>query len=183
MTTGFRRVLLGALLASAGCSSLSVSTDHDPEADFARLKTYDWHPGSRPKDGDAVATLTASRVERAVDETLKAKGYTRATSGAPDFHVASQTAVGRRIEAVPSASVGVGYGGYGWRRGFAVGTSDVRTYDEGTLVLDVIDPRTKSLIWRGTAKAAVDPDRSPEEREARIREAVEKLLSRFPPER
>ncbi len=180
MTKG---LLLGALLAVAGCSGLSVSTDHDPDADFARLKTYDWHPGSRPKEADAIATLTSARVERAVDDALKAKGYTRAPAGAADFHVAAQTAVGRRIEAVPSASVGVGYGGYGWRRGVAVGSSDVRVYDEGTLVLDVIDPRTKSLIWRGTAKAVVDPDRSPEEREARIREAVEELLGRFPPER
>jgi hypothetical protein len=182
MTTALRGLVLGALLAAAGCSGLSVDVDHDPQADFARLKTYDWHPGTRPKDGDAVATLTASRVERAVDDTLKAKGYVPKT-GEPDFHVAYKTAIGRRVEAVPSAAVGVGYGGYGWRRGVAVGTTDVRTYDEGTLVLDVIDPKTKALIWRGIARAVVDPDRTPEEREQRIREAVQELLGRFPPPR
>ncbi|HEX7896907.1 MAG TPA: DUF4136 domain-containing protein [Planctomycetota bacterium] len=151
------------LVLAAGCSGVSTSTDYDPQADFSRLRTYDWLPGRPQTD-----SLTDARIARAVDDGLLARGYARAPR--PDFHVAYQVSVGRRVDSIP--------GSYGWRGGYG---TEVHTYDEGTLVLDVIEPTSKTLLWRGTATSVVDPNRTPEERDAKIREAVEKLLAKFPP--
>ena len=49
------------------------------------------------------------------------------------------------------------------------------------LVVDFVDPREKDLIWRGTASGSVDPHRTPEERTARVQEAVWKMLDQYPP--
>ena len=57
----------------------------------------------------------------------------------------------------------------------------VENYDQGTLVLDIVDGRSNELVWRGTAQARIDPSNSPEERQRRINEAVRKILDRFPP--
>ena len=164
-----KKMIAILIVGGAGCSSISTSTDYDPKADFSRLRTYEWHPG-QPSGPD---TLTASRIARAVEDGLRARGYTRAAGAPADFQVAYHVWVGQRVEEVPSSAYS-----YGWRSGYG---TEVRTYDEGTLVLDVIDPVAKTLLWRGTAKSAVDPDRTPEEREAKIREAVQKLLADFPP--
>lgn len=35
-------LMAAALVAGGGCSSISVQTISDPEADFAKYKTYSW---------------------------------------------------------------------------------------------------------------------------------------------
>ena len=48
-------------------------------------------------------------------------------------------------------------------------------------MLDVIHPTTKDLMWRGIAEAVVNPYSTPEKSEKKIREAVRRILERFPP--
>jgi len=57
----------------------------------------------------------------------------------------------------------------------------VSYYDEGTVVLDIIDPKTRNLVWRGSAQSRVDDGDTPEERDARVNEAYRRILERFPP--
>ncbi|MBK7394015.1 MAG: DUF4136 domain-containing protein [Chloracidobacterium sp.] len=56
------------------------------------------------------------------------------------------------------------------------GTSTVyRTaYDQSTLVLDIVDVRTKELVWRGYDRRSVD-DKS----EKSLKKSVDKLMDRF----
>jgi hypothetical protein len=77
-------------------------------------------------------------------------------------------------------TVPVGYG-WGWW-GFAGTETYVDQYEQGTLILDVIDAGSNKLIWRGSAAARVVDDKTPEERTRRVNEAVEKILERFPPQ-
>jgi hypothetical protein len=58
-------------------------------------------------------------------------------------------------------------------------TETTSTY--GTLILDVYDPKLKSLVWRGTASDTLRAKSSPEKRQARLDKAVKKLLAKFPP--
>ena len=51
----------------------------------------------------------------------------------------------------------------------------------GQLVADVIDPGTRRPLWRGAVSGAVEPSASAARRDARLREAVRRLLERFPP--
>ena len=72
----------------------------------------------------------------------------------------------------------VGGPGPGWGGGV---TTHVDRYDEGTLILDIIAPDGKTLLWRGTATAQIDESAKPKKREAKINEAVGRMLKRFPP--
>jgi len=178
---------LAPLLVVVGCSGISVTSDYDPAVDFTRLKAYAWRDAAQTTVADGpMNTLTHARVREAVDATLRARGYTPASATASaDFLVTYRAAITREIEA------GSGYvgAGYGWRYGYGgMGTSyragpELRTYHRGTLVIDLVDPRVKALIWQGTASAELHENRTPEEREARIREAVGKIFEQFPPER
>ena len=71
---------------------------------------------------------------------------------------------------------GYGYGGY-----WGGGGVDVYQYTEGTLILDLIEAKSKQLVWRGMAQGTIDENASPEQRERRLNEAVMRMLANFPP--
>ena len=52
-------------------------------------------------------------------------------------------------------------------------------YPKGTLVVDLIDPQSRRLIWRGSVQAEILPDLTQKEREANLKKAVHKLISRL----
>jgi hypothetical protein len=54
-------------------------------------------------------------------------------------------------------------------------------YQEGTLILDFVDPKTDNLIWRGVGKKVVSETTTPEKSDREINDAVEKILKKFPP--
>jgi hypothetical protein len=47
--------------------------------------------------------------------------------------------------------------------------------------LDFQDARSRSLIWKGTASAAIKGSSSPEDQQARITRVVTEILAEFPP--
>jgi hypothetical protein len=65
-----------------------------------------------------------------------------------------------------------------------VGTSStyVNEWDEGTLLVDIIDAGRNELVWRGTATGTVEPELTPAESQARLDDAAAKLLQTFPPD-
>jgi hypothetical protein len=53
----------------------------------------------------------------------------------------------------------------------------------GTLIVDLIDAQKKEMVWRGTATKTLDPSASPEEKQAHLNEAVQKMLENYPPKK
>ena len=51
----------------------------------------------------------------------------------------------------------------------------------GTLAVDMVDARTKTIVWRGMASKEVDVKASPERRERNINKAAQKLFDNYPP--
>jgi hypothetical protein len=122
--------------------------------------------------------LLDGRIRAAVDHELAAKGYQAAAPAKAGFLVGYHVVVKERVDA---ATLGGWYGHGGWWGPGQPVQPVVRRYEEGTLILDVIDPATDRLLWRGTGTAVVDPDASPKAKERRINTVVAKVLERFPP--
>ena len=195
------RVALSAVatLALAGCASLQVGTDYDPQVSFAQLRTYNWTNQVDAGGNPAVnSTLVERRIQHAVDSTLGRMGYQRVTTGTPDFRVAYRIVAERKTTVDP----GYGYGAYGYRsyygRGYLghghlgrshfghgygpyYGSSRVREYVRATLVLDIVDAQTNEIIWRGWATGRLDHNPRPAAVQKYVNEAVRKILAAFPP--
>lgn len=154
-------MLAGILLF--GCSPISVRSDYDRSFDFSGLNTYRWM-AERGQRQQAAGSLVGRRIERAVNQTMAAKGYNQRESGRVDFLIASHTA-SRNV-------VDVDRYGYRGRR------VSVHSYKEGTIILDIVDPGAQELVWRGWASGAVGRG---DNAEAHITTAVEKILEKFPP--
>ena len=160
---------------------MKITTDYNPEAapNFSAYQTYAWLSQPNRQDPSAYDALTEGRVRRAVDNSLSAGGYRKLTSGAPDFLVAWTAAIEGKVD----VTMVNGYYGYGYR-GWGAWSAEpmVREYDEGTLILDVIDAESRELVWRGVAQAKVSQNSSPDKRGRRINEAVRRILANFPPQ-
>jgi hypothetical protein len=169
-----------AVLAGAACSTVKVDTISAPgEAERASAyRTYAWLPQPENRDANHHPLLEGV-VRQSVDEELAAKGYQHVTAGKPDFlvgwHASRQTKVD--VQSVDS------YYGVGWDWGWAAGPPQnyVTEYQQGTLIIDVVDGAANKLVWRGTAEADLGTNPRAEETAKKVDEAAEKILERFPP--
>ncbi|HUL59724.1 MAG TPA: DUF4136 domain-containing protein [Anaeromyxobacteraceae bacterium] len=175
--------LLAAATALAGCSTVKVRTEYNPQAPFGDYKTYAWNPTPPGPDQTAPARNPAVRemIYSAIDRELAAKGLVKVAIDAnPSFIV---TALGWAERQVEVSNYGYAYSGsyvYGpYGPGYvATPVVEVRDYRVGTLVLDFSDAQTKKLFWRGTA---TDTIQDVSTLRASIDDAARKLLADYPP--
>ena len=73
---------------------------------------------------------------------------------------------------------------WGWNQywGFQGNDINVTQYKEGTLFVDFIDTEKKELVWQGIGTGALRLQ-SKTKREARIKEFVKEIISKFPKDR
>ena len=57
--------------------------------------------------------------------------------------------------------------------------TNIYSYRKGTLIIDLMDPKTNNLVWRGWATAAIDTI-TLEQTEEIINRAVGKIFRGFP---
>jgi hypothetical protein len=177
----FSTLALAVLLS--GCATMKVQSEFNPKAPFESYRTYTWlkaAPGTEQAPAVRDPDLRA-RVIMEIDRELAKKGLTPAPEGAePDLLVWVH---GFHTQRIDVANYGYAYGGaymYGPYGGAAVAMPvvDVRQYADGTLLIDLVDAKTKELSWRGTA---TDTAQSADQLRANIGVAIKKLMEIYPP--
>jgi hypothetical protein len=183
---GWAAMVLAVLVT--GCSTMQVATDHNPQADFSALKTYRWvePPDAPPPDPRIRNDLLEKRIQAIADALLQARGYRRVEEGPVDFLLSWYATLDEKLD-VQVVNNYYGYApGWGWRgRYYPYGGMGQETYisryDEGTLILDVMDADTRELIRRGYAVDRVNLTAKPETKDEQLREAIGRMLADFPP--
>lgn len=159
-----------------GCSSVQVTTDYNPQQDFTQFKSFKLYEG-KPIPNDALTKnpLVKKRVESALSKVLTGKGFTEVDKD-PDFIVLAHAGVKEKMR--------VDTYGYGWYDpwwGPYGGYTSVSYYEEGSLVIDIVDTDKKELAWRGIGTRTIKTFSDPEEMQQVIDETVTKILADFPP--
>lgn len=177
-------ISLVLVIALTNCSSVKVKHDFDPQYDFNSYKIYKWGKMQVKEDVLATNSLVANRVVEAVDQVLKEKGYVLATDETTqaDFAVVIHAGLKEKTQ-IDTYNYG-SRGRYGWYDpwwGPYGGTTTVSQYEEGTLVIDIVDIKNKELSWRGMGTKTVQDYKSPEKAGQKIMEVVTKILAGFPP--
>ena len=167
-----------------GCSGIRVTSDWDPEVDFASVKTWSWAPVPQKAVGDPHYdddTLFTQRVRRAVERELATKGLRFEPPDGSDVQVAFYIVVEDKIN-VSTINDYYGYGpGWGYGPGGHGTQTVVSQYKQGTLVIDIARSGGHQLVWRGSGTARLRQESSPKRSEKRVNEAVQRILARFPP--
>ncbi|WP_222981535.1 DUF4136 domain-containing protein [Flagellimonas meishanensis] len=174
-------VLAIAFLAS--CASVRVISDYDQKADFNAYKSYAFYKTGIDKA--EISDLDKKRILRAIDNELNTRGFVK--SEQPDVLISIFTKERERVD-VYNNNFGWGWGWGGfynpwvWGPGWGWGWGpDVSTRTEGSLYIDVIDAKTKELVWQGRGVGTLNNTSNIERKEQRIREFVSQILKDYPP--
>lgn len=177
-------ITLLAVSLFLGCSSVSVTSDFDPEYDFDEFKTYRWATSKELNPNDALAQepLVYKRVQDAVDKELSAKGMELVESDQFDLVLIAHAGVKERTQIY---NTGGGYYG-GWYApywGPYGGHTHVSNYEEGSLVIDIVHWEKKELAWRGIGTGVLKSIDDPEAVTEEVNKWVGKILAEFPPKK
>ena len=171
-------VTLWAFAAASCATAMSVSSHVEPGLDLSRYRTFEWGPADALPTGDARLDgnpFFKDHVQGAVEKGLAARGLELTSAESPDLLIHYHANITKRINVNHTDRA---YG-YCSRGDCPPGIVD---YDAGTLVLDIVDARTNTLIWRGWAQNSVEDVLDNPDRMARtIDQAVARMLFRLPP--
>jgi hypothetical protein len=170
---------LGVLAAASACHhNVEVRTMTAPGAQLTGRRTFRILPvpayrGSAPlasTDPMLVNSITYEALRSEIRRAFEERGY-RFAPQAADFDVAYYASAAQKLD-IRSWNYG-----YDWR-GLPRVATEVIPYEEGTVIIDVVDPATHRLLWRGEGRAVVsdNPDKYIEE----LRSAVHAIVDKFP---
>jgi hypothetical protein len=163
------KILALALLATLGVYAQKIEVEFDQSVDFSKFRTFAIRDARlNSKNPSLNSELIKKRINFDIQKYLGAKGLTFVESGASDLNVRYTLGAVRKaeLETYPA----------GWR---GWGTRVVRVpYTEGTLVLDLRDPTTRSLVWRGIAR---EEKSDASKVEAKLDDMVKKAIEKYPP--
>ncbi len=174
----FTSIAATSLLLLTACSS-TPKNDYDVNYDFSQLKTFSQLAPATNND-----PLSANRIQQAIASALVNQGFS-AQEQTADFHVSYSF----KVENKPKDSgfsIGLGTGTWGSSGGASIGTSvDVPVGSDTakiqTIQIDIIDPNSNQLIWRGSDKFTFDEGGAAKADETNI--TVAKILAQFPPKK
>jgi Domain of unknown function (DUF4136) len=172
-----RKLAIAAALVfvSTAAFAQDVKTDFDKSANFAAIKTFGVKIGTSWHN-----QISEKRISDEISQTLVEKGW-KVDEANPDALVLLHGATEK--EKTLNTFYSGGYGGYGYRGwgagGMGTATTTTSEYLVGTLVVDIFDAKTKSLMFRGTASDEISD--KPEKNIKKVQKVADKMFKDFPP--
>ncbi len=186
MRTSVSLAAPAAILALAACASVDVRTVTSPDANLGALHTFNVMPNpERPpqfapsaNDPMLVNSISNRALRADLVKGFENRGYALADN--PDFAVAYYASATQKLDVT---YWDYGYPFYprwwgGWGPGWGPYDSTVTQYTQGTVIVDVINPKTKELLWRGSGVATVSDDEARYEQD--LWKTVTAILEKFP---
>jgi hypothetical protein len=175
-----KRALLVAMMIAfaAGCSTMSVNTDYSIDADFSQFRTFQYQ--NSDNDIEAASPLVHQRIVNAIRQGMSNSGLQEVDSN-PDVYVTYHGSTTQQIRFDTTYMSMSNWHRPGWHSGMGVTSSSTRatTITQGTLVIDIWDASTNTLVWRAIATDTLR--QNPERNTAAINRAVERAFRSFPP--
>jgi Domain of unknown function (DUF4136) len=191
---GGHRMLAAALVLAGvvGCASneVRVRTAIAPDANLSTEKTFRFLPMTIRHPATNVAeernpmlenSITGREVRQDIERELGLRGYTHVRDSVADLTVAYYIGSKNQLE-VTNYDYGYPFWGWrGWRWGAGWGAwpeREVTEYQEGTVIIDILDGSGKKLLWRGVGKSAVPDD--PQDYAKALNQSVSAILKEYP---
>ena len=176
---------LAAILSlSAGCAtSYDVRTMAAPKVTLTEFRTFHLLATPHRRDGYVPAgdydpmvsnSITNRALRSSVQSAFESRGYVD-EAWTPDFAVAVYASARDKLDLTQWQYTPYPW----WRHGWSMGVSTYATqYKEGTVIVDVVNPETLDLLWRGSATATLGED--PAENTKELQKAALAIVEKFP---
>lgn len=165
---------LTAAVVLAGCAAVNVGSYVERGLDLTKYRTYDWGPADALPTGDPRLDANPffhDYLQGGVEKNLAGKKLVRATAN-PDLLLHYHASVTRElnVQAIERELTATGE------------RPRVVEYDAGTIILDIVDARTNTLLWRGWSKGRLSGIIENQDlMRQHVTEAVEGMLKQLPP--
>ncbi|KPJ95212.1 MAG: hypothetical protein AMJ53_03235 [Gammaproteobacteria bacterium SG8_11] len=156
---------------------MDVEHKYEPNVDFTSFKNFHWVQGMESQPEVEIDEALDQNIRKKISQQLIAKGYNESLTEQADFLINYQfitqdrVAVDQRREFRQPLN-------YKYPSTMNVDTYSYRT---GSLILDVVDPQSRHVVWQGHVYGFLDVHTDPKKQDKRLDKAVRKLLSKFPP--
>ena len=177
MTNKINSILFTMLfsLSILSCGSIKVASDYDSDADFSNYKTFAFYKSGIDKV--EISDIDKKRILKSIQNTLLNKGLTIDEN--PDILINIATKSSENIYIDNSF-----YSPYytGWYPYYGRGHRQVAySTSQGALYIDVIDTKSKQLIWQGKGIGVLSSKKA--DRDELVNNYVTKILEVYPPEK
>jgi hypothetical protein len=196
---------IGIIGCSSG-GGVQVRTSVDPNADLAALHTF-YVLTAPERNANAPLSSTDPMLDNSITnkalrgdlaQALQARGYAPAPQQAADFNVAYYAGTSQKLDTTywsPRIDPAWRYSyrgrrGWAWPYygaayygpmnpwGYGTGGASVTSTTEGKVIVDITDPKTNELLWRGQGVEPVSSD--PATYASELQGVVSAILARFP---
>ena len=169
-------LVLAVTLTAAGCATMNVSSHMEPNLNTTGYHTFAWGDPDLLPTGDPRLDrdpFFKDHIQGEVERQMALRGVSLADKDA-DLQVHYHAVISPRLDVNRVDREH----GYCFDESC---TGRVFEYEQGTLIIDIIDLKTKRVIWRGWAQEAIEPALKDQDRMAKdIAAAVQRMLARFP---
>lgn len=172
-----------ALVFLSSCSSVRVLSDYDQKANFNGYKSYAFYKTGIDKA--QISDLDKKRILRAIETEMGSRGFVKSES--PDILISIFTKEQERVDVYNNnfgwgGAWGWGYNPWAWGPGWGWGGgSQVTSRTQGSLYIDLIDTKSKELVWQGKGEGTLANTNNITKKEQRIQQFVAQILEQYPP--
>jgi len=180
--------IFSALLIVGCATKPTVSTDYEDSYNFAALKTFSVKNTKQDSKEDLlISPFTLSHIHNLLNSELSKRYQLISNDTIPDFYVTYHVIIEEKLDPYMYDELyAYGYWGRGYRYpspmfyrpGFGSGVS---VYNEGSLIIDMVDAKTQQPIWRGVSQKRLSRSISPQKQRQILASAVTEVIAQFPP--
>ena len=164
------KLMMYALLVSMACtlaSAQQVSVNYNHNQSFAQFHTYAWGSNNANQIQNSILAQVA---QQDIDTAMQGKGLSKVTEAQnPDLILTSNG--GMRQETSYSAWGMRGIGG-------GMGGITPEQNVEATMIIDLYNAKTQSLVWRGVAENTLSNNGN--KNQEMVQKAIQKMFKQWP---
>ncbi|MCM2369442.1 DUF4136 domain-containing protein [Aporhodopirellula aestuarii] len=169
---------------------MTIAWAYDESIEFPQTGTYAFSSFQHNLKANSALKpqKVKARIEKALADTLTSKQFQTSETGAADIGISVFGALEKEVSLQAITETFDRPDDDEWREAIHTAMThgrdeEVTTLGRGSLVLDIVDSRTKEVLWRAAAISNMLVDVSDTEKERRMGVAVSEMLRRFPPSR
>jgi hypothetical protein len=167
MKTKFALCAMLLCFASVFAVGQQVSVNYNHSQSFSGFHTYAWGSNNTNQIQNSILAQVA---QQDIDNAMQAKGFTKVTEAKnPDLILLASGGLRQQTSYSAWGMRGIG----GW-----IGGITPQQNVEATLIVDLHDAKTQSLIWRGIAQDTLS--NNGDKNQKMVGNAVQKMFKQWP---
>ena len=162
----------------SSCTSVRVLSDYDKDTNFSTFKTYAFYKTGIDKA--EISDLDKKRILRAIETEMNVRGFVK--SQTPDLLVSIFTKEREQVDIYSNYNYGGVWGWNPWYWNDFGYRNQISTSTKGSLYIDLINAKSKQLVWQGRGVGTLSNIQNIQKKEERIKEFVSQILKKYPPQ-